>query len=98
MNIIEFLEARIAEDEAAALAASKQKWRAKGWAIEYAQRVLAECAAKRAIIKLADLVESMDYQITREWGGDIDGTGEDILKALAAVYKDHPDYQQEWVA
>ncbi len=59
-------------------------------------RVLAECAAKRAIIALADDVEYMDGRITSEWGGPNDGTADDILKALAAVYKDHPDYRQEW--
>ncbi len=59
-------------------------------------RALAECAAKRAIIKLADDVEGLDYRVTSEWGGDIDGTGEDILKSLASVYADHSDYQQEW--
>jgi hypothetical protein len=96
MTILEFLEARIAEDEAEANAmldsflrggeVSKRRW----------VRVLAECAAKRVIIELADQVETMDYQITNEWGGDLDGTGDDILKALSAVYKDHSDYQQEW--
>jgi hypothetical protein len=59
-------------------------------------RVLAECAAKRAIVKLAEGVESLDYQVTSEWGGEIDGTADDIIRALAAVYKDHPGYQQEW--
>lgn len=62
------------------------------------RRILRECAAKRAIIELADHVESMDYQIQSEWGGDLDGTGDDILKSLAAVYSDHPDYRQEWAA
>ena len=58
-------------------------------------RVLAECAAKRAIIELW------------EDPSDVDGTTADVdagytmgieaaVKALAAVYSDHPEYQEEW--
>lgn len=105
MTITEFLEARIAEDEAAAdglLGVSHsprtQVYIGTEWVSSplTSERLLAEAAAKRAIMALADHVEGMDYQITSEWGGDIDGTADDILKALAAVYADHPDYQQEW--
>ena len=94
MTITEFLEARIAEDEKQAL---KHQGSASshGWG-DYIARVLAECAAKRAIIELVDQVEAMEYQITNEWGGGFEGTGENILQALAAAYKDHADYQQEW--
>jgi hypothetical protein len=88
VNIVEFLEACMAEDEARA---NYYGSLAMGTA-----RVLAECAAKRAIVKLAEGVESLDYQVTSEWGGEIDGTADDIIRALAAVYKDHPGYQQEW--
>ena len=48
------------------------------------------------IIELADQVETMDYQIMNEWGGGLEGTGDNILKALAAVHVNHPDYRQEW--
>jgi len=116
MTITEFLEARIAEDEAAAAL------HLKVWAnadddvddfesaaqelsghvnltydseymdmnIGYA-RVLAECAAKRAIIKHAQhLTEDKDaYWAYREYA-------ERNLLFLAAVYADHPDYQREW--
>lgn len=51
-------------------------------------RVLAECAAKRAIIaKQDDALDTyagarvMDY----------------VLTHMASVYKDHPGYRQEWV-
>ena len=67
MNITEFLEARITEDETRATYYGPL---AMGTA-----RVLAECAAKRAIIV---------YSPPK------------TLQHLAAVYKDHPDYQQEW--
>ena len=44
------------------------------------QRALAECSAKRAII-----AEYTGSPATFQ-----------ILAHMAAVYKDHPDYQQEW--
>ena len=44
-------------------------------------RVLAECAAKRAIIALDEYAE---------------GSYWDTLATLAAVYASHPDYRQEW--
>ena len=105
MNIAEFLEARIAEDEAAIIrlgdvlhSPRTQLYVNDAWVSSPIRkgRLLAECAAKRAIIKVSEDVERMDYQISNEWGGDIDGTAELILRNLAAVYSDHPDYQQEW--
>ena len=48
-------------------------------------RILAECAAKRAIIEQVSDVA---------WGGY--AVRDVILGHLAAVYKDHPDYQEEW--
>lgn len=51
-------------------------------------RVLAECAAKRAIIK------AFDPQCP-----DLDPyVGRDVIAMLATVYKDHPEYQQEWAS
>lgn len=47
------------------------------------ERVLAECAAKRAMIKLSV-----------NWDGYTRNT--DILRTVAGAYADHPDYQQEW--
>ena len=110
MTITEFLEARIAEDEAVSERRGSFPHSVHSSDIvgTYRQncpdclglpgraRVLAECAAKRAIIELADQVETMDYQITNEWGGGLEGTGDNILKALAAVFADHPDYREEW--
>ena len=55
-------------------------------------RVLAECAAKRAIIKecrhstLDDLDSGADDQPAPMW----------VARALAAVYADHEDYRTEW--
>lgn len=148
MNITEFLEARIAEDEAVARAAFDRpflsrtddgKWEAntsntspsvEGRAFfsiaasddepqafltsEQADhiarhdpaRVLAECAAKRAIVGEHELVEKVylkDYCSTcADWENSEFGEGPPgiewpcpTLRAVAAVYASHPDYQQE---
>lgn len=99
MNITEFLEARIAEDGAALERTGPYPHSTHGSdvvgtyradcpdciGVPSRARVLAECAAKRAI--LAALPGSRAQRGT---------TGNSILEALAAVYNDHPDYQQEW--
>jgi hypothetical protein len=103
VNITEFLEARIAEDEKLAEAALSgmhgehhDAWDYAGYVLGtdrdstpkqdefvtawWPQRALAECAAKREVLALDD----GDYMAVA------------VIKALAAVYKDHPDYQKEW--
>jgi len=170
MNITEFLEARIAEDEAAAQGGGYNAWHTVEcgvslgyWANDKCEcdgpaRVLAECAAKRAIIAAQRWTPqerptdaqlhfrsshpAYEYATTEGqrkawddadeppegegWERNVDG-GRDgwdrfdfheesywrrlkpenqrkewsqyiprELKALAAVYSDHPDYQQEW--
>uniref|UniRef100_UPI003F494537 DUF6221 family protein n=1 Tax=Arthrobacter silvisoli TaxID=2291022 RepID=UPI003F494537 len=89
MNITEFLEARIGEDEAAA---KRGGWHNGGGTFAndnygclliQPARVLAECAAKRAIIEDFGWLE-------------LSGVPNSPLRAIAAVYADHPDYQQEW--
>ncbi|MGO4252002.1 DUF6221 family protein [Paenarthrobacter sp. TAF1] len=75
-------------------------------------RVLAECAAKKAILDLyavhreirdsrrspraraAEDANATQGRLTQEARTRV---VEDTLRALAAVYADHPDYQQEWV-
>lgn len=106
MTITEFLKDRIAEDEkkASSLLAATQE----GYDInEYAERVLAECAAKQAIIAEHgdEEVASLDRAT---WGqaflvcrvcavGDRQVVAPcPTIRALSAVYKDHPDYRQEW--
>lgn len=50
-------------------------------------RVLAECAAKRAVIEAFDpAAPDLDPYV-----------GVSVISMLAAVYEDHPDYRQEWV-
>jgi hypothetical protein len=104
MEIIEFLEARIAEDEEAArhgrLNSVLQPLHDGGQLFqrtaelppEVKLRVLAECAAKRKIIA--------HYQrIDRDSGpaGDPDYM-EQFLFILAEPYKHHPDFSDLWAA
>lgn len=95
-TIAEFLEARIAEDKEEAEHflerykqgedISKRRW----------LRVLREAEAKQAIIddwedpNGAGVWEGYDYGCAL--------TTDRAARALAAVYKDHPDYRQEWAA
>ena len=91
MTITEFLIRRIEEDEARArypyLASSPDP-------LFSPARVLAECAAKRAIVarfKPEDVKE--DWSVEASYSAAV----EDCMFDLAAVYKDHPDYQEAWV-
>jgi hypothetical protein len=133
MDIAEFLEARIGEDEQLAQAAIDDDCGQDGgfedayesltagpekagplahvprigeaaariivWATP--RRILAECAAKRAIIKQHEAYATASPEsVGIAWVGARSGqeATTDALQALAAVYADHPDYQQEWVA
>lgn len=97
MDITDFLNARIAEDEATIQRAPK---RADAFDISMVpvtgalrSRLLAECAAKRAIIalfKAEDVKEDWSVEASYAAGA------EDCIFALAAVYKDHPDWRQQW--
>lgn len=112
-DIVEFLEARIAEDEARAgsgwsrLGDSRWETTNEGQDFLTPSAVLDECAAKRAIIELHAPIKDEGWVSGKDHGylwcgscGSIDDSPEpypcDTLKAIAAVYKDHPDYQQEW--
>ena len=63
-------------------------------------RVLAECEAKRAVIKAA---WSDHCLIEGEWGGgqsqgamSAKNDNPAVVEALASVYADHPDFQEAW--
>lgn len=141
MNIVEFLEARIAEDEETAKAA----WSDSPWVVHerwhdirggrsfntfavmdgqrevtivymggtarhlahwHPTRVLAECAAKRAIVDecLEVLIRVEDDVAEVERGIEVavdcrdqgPGLAWATLRHLAAAYADHPDYDQVW--
>lgn len=104
MNIVEFLEARIAEDEYEAEVCLAQYRRGEGSSSRRWVRQLAECAAKRALIReqegFVESIEKLSAAIPLE-GLNAD-TGAywrtSIIRHLAAIYSDHQDYQQEWEA
>jgi hypothetical protein len=117
MTIIEFLEARIAEDEAVAREVetdfqfdpsqrllSPLELYAPGYdtypVISIDQtRVLAECAAKRAIVTLHRTVPVAPGRSDTTCSGCGDAFNErpcPTLAHLATVYADHPDYLPEW--
>lgn len=94
MTITEFLEARIAEDEADAINRVVLPFTdRRGLSDSDAERIHAECAAKRALMKAG--VELEDSRSDANlWS--MDSPDDVIMRILAAIYKDHPDYQQEW--
>jgi hypothetical protein len=101
-DLVEFLRARLDEDEEL----SRARWpgvRAVGETSDgtaimgYAwspERMLREAEAKRAILASYASFARVDqghpgiYSVTRELGI--------VLRLLAAVYSDHPDWRQEW--
>ncbi len=102
-DLMDFLEARIAEDEAAAKALKPGKnesmTRLRG-------RVLADAEAKR---RLMDWVEEMPRRAAvsegrsrwQVYGGEFYGDQSRRLRSpvileLVAAYADHPDFQPEW--
>jgi len=117
MTITEFLEARIAEDEKLAEAASvsmhgqrhTESWDYASYVLSserdateaqdkfitewWPARVLAECAAKRAIIAVwPDLFGAW----TAEQAEAATAVKDHMRRALAAAYADHTDFRQEW--
>ena len=82
MDLVEFLRARLDEDEA------------EHWAIASIYiarhdpaRVLREVEAKRRIVATAVLM--LDGGVSYE-------SWESVLQDLALPYSEHPDYRQEW--
>lgn len=100
MTITEFLLARIADDEAEATAAHWARCGSMGWDDStpcdcgLPERTLAECEAKRRIV--ADRVRIDRSANEDEWSMGYSDANHDALRALAAVYADHPDYNPAW--
>lgn len=108
MTLTEFLEARITEDERECrhmleLVPTPAASLENGWDHAYAERVLAECAAKRAIVNehAEEMThwwpEMVEVQVCGRCG---DGASVEwpcpTIAALTAVYADHPEYDPEW--
>ena len=117
MTIVEFLLARIAEDEAEARDAIAERARVSGddprssdpdmslqsWpdvgvpaVLVGPERVLAECASKRHMLRMAQRVFfPSPLRVKPFWDGQR-AYAEAVLEELAAVYADHPDYDTSW--
>ncbi len=82
-DIAAFLDARITDDERAARRGSlpEEVWGVGGWYDP--QRVLAECRAKRALLRYA--VAELDAPQRSE-----------VLGMLAFPWAGHADYRAEW--
>jgi hypothetical protein len=104
VDIVEFLTARIEEDEAAALKllgdptlAVSGEW--------YERRLLRECEAKRRLI---DIIESARQSVLTtlvsqehgdsRWVPDVIEWTTLSLNTLALPYADHPEFQARWRA
>ncbi|MET1087655.1 MAG: DUF6221 family protein, partial [Arthrobacter sp.] len=99
MDITEFLEARISEDEAAAREAIEERSRSTPnegvdtrlvpWLNGPGPAVLVgpERVLAECVVKRS-LIE--------HWGQHEALNGPSLLIVMAMVYADHPDYQQEW--
>ncbi len=105
MNIVEFLEARIAEQEAgiqgrplvAGPAAEAAAGDDMALPLSLTDALLAECAMKRQIVA--------DWKAAAEKDSITDPADAEepvalarysMLIVLAAAYKEHPDYNDEW--
>lgn len=111
VELLPFLRARLDEDEHAAerggshntgLYANDNSIYANdnyGCLLVDPSHVLREIEAKRALIELAADATGLDIQVDGEFsvGPRTEPyIGDEMLRTMAAVYSDHPDYQQEW--
>ncbi len=94
-EIAEFLLARIAEDETSVVDGDCRCEDGQPQRPDCPDRILAECDAKRRIVR--------DYEIARDAEyGDIAAAIADertygrFLRLFALPYADHPDYREEW--
>lgn len=103
VDIVEFLTARIKEDEAAArkLLNDRSVSESGKW---YERRLLLECEVKKRLISI---VASARQSALTSMVSDPDGDGHWIpqsigwmsesLNVLALPYYDHPDFEQDWL-
>lgn len=88
MTITEFLLARIAEDEddlAMARLDDLPAWWMPGWWTR--ERAQADIEAKRRIIERHSRCDDVSF-------GDASTCPD--MQTLASIYRDHPDYREEW--
>lgn len=97
-DLAAFLRARLDEDAAEAEAdEALAHEQATGWLPE---RVLRDVAAKRRIIdEIVPVIDELDALLESERGSGAyktSGESDRLLKLLALLYADHPDYDEEW--
>ena len=110
-RIAEFLLVRIAEDEQWANGEQDRQnaaWRGEAFVPDYgtgsAYRVLAECDAKRRVVKKAAVMaqhyeprDPNDWTPDQYWAEEVEEElGLWLLKVEALPYADHPDHRAEW--
>lgn len=111
-ELIAFLSARIDEDQVAAeSAAANETWVAwyestlQAWDFDDAvneyvlrltpARMLAEVKAKRRIISECEkLLTTRKSSSEPDWAADL--LADDVLRMLASIYADHPDFEPSW--
>jgi hypothetical protein len=102
VDVTEFLHARIAEDEAALEGVDDGDPAARSDVVAppFAARARAECRAKRAILALhRGAADVWGFHGCLTCGNVADTTAGypcPTVRALAAVYADHPGYRAEW--
>lgn len=102
MKLIEFLRARLDEDDEVAQETRKNEQRVPGtdrWFDDYSHaivsmaphRAVAEVDAKRRIVAAAEEYSpELEHGDNGEWALDL------ALRALALPYAEHPDYDEAW--
>jgi hypothetical protein len=88
-DLVEFLRARLDEDERDAIDWHFDAGIARGWE-SLKDRVLAEVEAKRRIIERWEHATRDPDDFEEQWGLEW------AMRALAHPYADHPDLDPEW--
>ena len=97
-GMLGFLRSRIDEDTwtvGQVVSAVQDGWGWEPTAGRGPERVVREAAAKQAILDDFTAVSDNLGAIAARFGVH-NVSGYDTLRHLAAVYADHPDYQEEW--
>ncbi|MEO5780035.1 DUF6221 family protein [Arthrobacter oryzae] len=101
MDVVEFIAARLSEDEAAALrllsdplVSESAQW--------YERRLLRECEAKRRLLGIIESARQAGLAILLSstdddpWLPELINWTTQSLHALAVPYADHPEFQTAW--